>query len=264
MDLRGREGEDLLQPLIADAHGSAASVDRALEYYRTREWSLVGWQENGHVVAIAGLQRDGKEGDVVLRSLAVASDRRCRGIARSLIDGITDILNCQNLVAEADTDGAEFCGRVGFTIRPAELTDGRPRFHCVRPIQVALADPGVTHALTLAEVEDAIRQSWSRDTSDDPEEWSEQNPARGQCAPTALLVRDLLGGEILTANVIREGERIERHAWNRLPSGLTIDLSRSQYGNGERFEQPSAGELLSANRSRYELLAQRVRRLLGQ
>jgi N-acetylglutamate synthase-like GNAT family acetyltransferase len=264
VDLRGRQDEDLLRPLIADAHDSAASAERALERYRTLEWSLVGWQEDGRVVAVAGLQRDGEGADVVLGSIAVAYDHRRRGIGRSFIDGITDFLNCQNLIAETDADGADFCERVGFTVRPAQPKDGRPRFRCVRPIPVAPADRGVTNAFTLVELEDAIRQSWSRETSDDPEEWSEQNPARGQCAPTALLVRELLGGEILTANVIRGGERIERHAWNRLPSGLSIDLSRSQYRNGERFEQPSVGQPLATNNARSELLAQRVRTLLRQ
>lgn len=212
VDLRGREDEDLLRPLIADAHGSAASAERALEHFRTLEWSLVGWLEDGRVVAVAGLQRDGEGGDVVLRSVAVASDHRRRGIGRSFIYGITDFLNCRNVVAETDADGADFCARVGFTVRPAQPKDGRLRFHCIRPIPVAPVDHNVTHAFTLVDLEDAIRQSWSRETSDDPEEWSRQNPARGQCAPTALLVRELLGGEILTANVIRDGERIERHA----------------------------------------------------
>jgi hypothetical protein len=64
----------------------------------------------------------------------------------------------------------------------------------------------------LSELESAIRKSWGRDTSDDPDEWSESNPARGQCAVTAMLVRELLGGEILIANVLRHGRRVERHA----------------------------------------------------
>jgi hypothetical protein len=32
---------------------------------------------------------------------------------------------------------------------------------------------------TLAELEQAIRASWSLDTSDDPDEWSPENAARG-------------------------------------------------------------------------------------
>ena len=51
---------------------------------------------------------------------------------------------------------------------------------------------------------------------------------------TALVVRELLGGEILIATVIPpEGESSERHAWNRLPSGEEVDLTREQFRAGE-------------------------------
>jgi len=53
VDPRGRQDEDLLRTLLADAHGSASSVEGAVECYRTREWSLVGSQEDGRVIAFA-------------------------------------------------------------------------------------------------------------------------------------------------------------------------------------------------------------------
>jgi hypothetical protein len=96
-------------------------------------------------------------------------------------------------------------------------------------------------------------------TSDDPDEWSEENPARGQCGVTALVVQELLGGEILVANVLRDGVRVDRHAWNRLGSGLTLDLRRSQFRRGEELEEPRAGEPILADPGRYGLLAERVR-----
>jgi len=226
VDLRGRQDEDLVQTLLAMPMGLSLR-------FRAR-WSpsdagvvtsrLAGRRPIG---CLAGPQRDSESGDVVLRAVGVASDRRRRGVGRSLIHGIADFVTCQNLVAEADGDGARFCGRVGFTIRPAEAKDGRPRFRWVRPIPVAPADADVTQAFTFAEVQDPIRQCWSRETSDDSDDWSEQNPARGPCASTALLVRELRRGEILTANVILDGEGIEHHVWNRLPSGVSIDLSRA-------------------------------------
>ena len=43
----------------------------------------------------------------------------------------------------------------------------------------------------LAAVERALRASWTRDTSDDPDNWSETNRALGQCAVSALVVRAL-------------------------------------------------------------------------
>jgi hypothetical protein len=91
---------------------------------------------------------------------------------------------------------------------------------------------------TLAQLEQAIRESWSLDTSDDRDEWSSANPARGQCDITALVVHDFLGGELLGADVYRDGERIEGHMWNRLPSGVEVDLTREQFKRGEVLGDP--------------------------
>jgi hypothetical protein len=42
----------------------------------------------------------------------------------------------------------------------------------------------------------AIKASWTRDTSYEPDRWSDDNPAWGQCAVTALVLQDYLGGEL--------------------------------------------------------------------
>ena len=128
-------------------------------------------------------------------------------------------------------------------------------------LEEAAGSPASVHAATLQETEAAIRAAWGRETSDDPDEWSEENPARGQCAVTALLVRELLGGEILVANVLRDGRRVERHAWNRLLSGLTLDLTREQFVRGERFGEPAVEEpiLTQRNPERFATLRARVR-----
>ena len=128
-------------------------------------------------------------------------------------------------------------------------------------LEEAAGSPASVRAATLQETEAAIRAAWGRETSDDPDEWSEENPARGQCAVTALLVRELLGVEILVANVLRDGRRVERHAWNRLLSGLTLDLTREQFVRGERFGEPAAEEpkLTQRNPERFATLRTRVR-----
>ena len=92
--------------------------------------------------------------------------------------------------------------------------------------------------MTLEHLEQAIRESWSLDTSDDPDEWSLENPSRGQCDITSLVVHDLVGGELLGADVFLAGERIEGHMWNRLPSGIEIDLTRDQFKRGEVLGEP--------------------------
>jgi hypothetical protein len=74
-------------------------------------------------------------------------------------------------------------------------------------------------------------------------------------------VRELLGGDILVANVVLDGRRTERHAWNLLPSGLTVDLTRDQFKNGEQLTTPGVEEpILSLQHpERLDLLRSRVR-----
>jgi hypothetical protein len=52
------------------------------------------------------------------------------------------------------------------------------------------------------------------------------------------VVHDFLGGELLGADVYRDGERIEGHMWNRLPSGVEVDLTREQFRRGEVLGDP--------------------------
>jgi GNAT superfamily N-acetyltransferase len=259
--LRGREDEPGMRALLADAHGSPDCVEAAVGRYRAGDWILVGWEEAAGVVACAGVERDGSE--IVLHSVGVSAERRGRGVGRALVDALADVATASRLVAETDDDAVGFYRSCGFAVEPAAPRDGRARFRCTRPVEARAAPAAAVRALTLGEVEAAIRASWGRDTSDDPDEWSEENPARGQCAVTALLVRELLGGEILVAGVLREGRRVDRHAWNRLDSGVTLDLTRSQFRRGERLEEPRVEEPRLVDRARYELLARRVRDRLG-
>ena len=121
-------------------------------------------------------------------------------------------------------------------------------------------DPVASAAVTLVDLEAAIRASWSRETSADPDEWTVDNPSRGQCDATAVVLRSYLGGEILVADILCDGRRVERHAWNRLPSGLTLDLTRGQLRSDQGLGAPSVQEpmLLGNSRERHALLAERV------
>lgn len=91
---------------------------------------------------------------------------------------------------------------------------------------------------TLRELEKAIRDSWSLDTADADNEWTPDNPSCGQCDITSLVVHDLLGGELLAADVYLDGRRVEAHMWNRLPSGIEVDLTREQFRRGEVIGRP--------------------------
>ena len=115
-----------------------------------------------------------------------------------------------------------------------------------------------------ANIERALRSCWGRDTSDDPDEWARDNPTRGQCGVTALVIRELLGGEILMADVLGSHLQGERHAWNRLPSGEEVDLTRDQFRAGETLGPASVQEpyVITDGVDRGALLSARVRELL--
>lgn len=125
---------------------------------------------------------------------------------------------------------------------------------------------------TLAQLEQAIRESWSFDIADEDDDWSPDNPSCGQCDITSLVVHDLLGGELLAADVYLDGERIMAHMWNRLPSGIEVDLTREQFKRGEvvgePVERPRPAKIDPSHPrfhryEKYLILSQRVRSRLG-
>ncbi|SDD28136.1 YunG family protein [Actinokineospora iranica] len=119
---------------------------------------------------------------------------------------------------------------------------------------------------TLAAIEAAIRAGWGRDTCD-PDDLADgrpNNPARGQCGPTALVLHDLIGGDLVLAEV-RAGDglgcRVGYHWWNRV-GVVEVDLTREQFavdevvGPGEVVARPPGPP--KRCREQYELLRARV------
>lgn len=91
-----------------------------------------------------------------------------------------------------------------------------------------------------AQLKSAVRASWCVWTADpcDQPSWSSSNPAWGQCASTALIVQDMLGGQLLIADVQHhDGSRQGVHYCNRLPDGSDLDLTREQFINGEIIDK---------------------------
>ncbi len=121
--------------------------------------------------------------------------------------------------------------------------------------------------VSLADLETAIRASWGPDTCFSPELWDPQLPERAQCGTTALVVQDLLGGDLLEAKVYRDGEHVEHHYWTRLPSGLDVDLTGAQFGDGEVVDEPVARgrnkPMQPRHEAQYVALAARVKERLG-
>jgi hypothetical protein len=93
----------------------------------------------------------------------------------------------------------------------------------------------------LDAVTSAIRASWSKDTCDpvDVDGWSSDNPSRGQCGSTALVLGDIFGGELLLAEVhFSDGSLQGYHYWNRLPDGEEVDLTGTQFLEDEIVQPP--------------------------
>jgi hypothetical protein len=86
-------------------------------------------------------------------------------------------------------------------------------------------------ALALIDIERAIRRSWGDDTAFAKVHYLARvrdRPSRGQCGATSLVVQDLFGGELLIADLVTNGVKDGVHYWNRLSSGLELDLTRDQ------------------------------------
>ncbi|MGY0491991.1 YunG family protein [Streptomyces sp. WG-D5] len=94
-----------------------------------------------------------------------------------------------------------------------------------------------TKIWSLLDLDAALRSAWSADTTspDGAHRWSPKNPAWGQCDITALVVNDLFGGDLMCGEVyLTDGTQEGYHWWNRLPSGIELDLTREQFRLGER------------------------------
>ncbi|HEY0868815.1 MAG TPA: hypothetical protein VGD55_00305 [Acidothermaceae bacterium] len=95
--------------------------------------------------------------------------------------------------------------------------------------------------IALREVEAAVRDAWAADTCDpvDVADWSPDNPARGQCGSTALVLHDLLGGVLLLAEVRNaDGSLQGYHYWNRLADDIEVDLTGEQFHTSEAVREP--------------------------
>ncbi|MEO0714602.1 MAG: hypothetical protein AAFY37_11880, partial [Pseudomonadota bacterium] len=83
-------------------------------------------------------------------------------------------------------------------------------------------------------VRSALEKAWSLDTA---QQWSQENPANGQCNVTSAVIHDLFGGEVLRT-------RIETiwHYYNQM-DGKRCDLTDSQFTRpGARFAAPNPYE----------------------
>ena len=123
----------------------------------------------------------------------------------------------------------------------------------------------------LLGLDQAFRASWAADTCS-PDDlarrgWHPGNPVLGHCDITALIVNDIFGGDLMVGEIHSAGERECFHWWNRLPSGVELDLTREQLQDGQtvtaaRVVQRPPGPLRRRHEE-YLLLRERVAKHLG-
>lgn len=123
--------------------------------------------------------------------------------------------------------------------------------------------------IDLIRLQSALRLSWGADTVVDWErdKWTKVLPSFGQCAVTALVVQDFFGGKL-----VKDPEN--DHYWNIFDDGTECDLSREQFAYNISLltkEERTREDTLTSERSikartldRYNILRERVRRLLGK
>jgi hypothetical protein len=108
-----------------------------------------------------------------------------------------------------------------------------------------------------------LKKAWCRETAHPSyqKDWTENNPAYGQCLVTALVMQDIVGGEIYECKV-----KNKRHYFNVLEEGTLWDLTKSQFTKNDNekivytnIRPRTRVSLLKSKsvRERYELLKSR-------
>ena len=101
-------------------------------------------------------------------------------------------------------------------------------------------------------IKKALLKSWSMKSSS---KWQEHNPANGQCGVTALVINDLLGGEIKKTKLPNGW-----HFYNVI-NGIRYDFTDSQFKEAiEYMDQASNWQeaFNDTNESQYSYLKQQV------
>jgi hypothetical protein len=105
----------------------------------------------------------------------------------------------------------------------------------------AQCEAGDMITCNLLAIDEALRLSWAPDTCspDDLDRcgWQPDNPAWGHCDITALIVNDIFGGDLVVGKVYHLEKQQGFHWWNRLPSGVELDLTREQFQQGQTITE---------------------------
>ncbi|REB76097.1 YunG family protein [Bacillus sp. 522_BSPC] len=108
------------------------------------------------------------------------------------------------------------------------------------------------NTIQIKEIKKALLKSWSLESSS---KWSLNNPAKGQCGVTALVVNDLLGGEIKKTK-LPEGW----HFYNFI-NKKRCDLTATQFKEDILYEDILSNReeaFTDTNEKQYNYLKQKV------
>ncbi|WP_280447104.1 YunG family protein [Nocardia brasiliensis] len=122
-------------------------------------------------------------------------------------------------------------------------------------------------SVTIEILHTVLQAAWSADTSA-ASDWTTSNCSKGQCAVTACVVQDYLGGEILHATATLPSGDLVSHYFN-VVDGDVVDFTRRQFPSGTRFSEPAPKTKglpttrdyclsYDSTQQRYELLRSRV------
>ena len=129
--------------------------------------------------------------------------------------------------------------------------------------------------MDIKQLEAILEESWTKETSEDPENWTKENPAYGQCAVTALVVHDYFGGRLLWAPAKLPDGREIPHYFNETATSEIIDLTKAQFpegtiipeGNDKKKNFPSTRDFVLSHPltvQRYNCLKEKIQGTLSQ
>lgn len=122
----------------------------------------------------------------------------------------------------------------------------------------------------LDRLQAALETSWCAATSRNPDKWTPENPAYGQCFVSALVVNDYLGGALMKCKVGKTSHYYNVTGENSVGVDTTIAQFRGKrrgITDHKRRERTERYRLDGKNISpesavRYALLAHKVSRLM--
>ena len=161
---------------------------------------------------------------------------------------------------------AAFCDRyVADSVHVSRSSEGNRESAPVAPTSVPYGNMLSMQTLNLSDIEAAVRASWGSDTSFATEEYmalGKEKPSRGQCGTTALVIQELLGGDLMIADVEHEGGVSGAHYWNITSGGIELDLTRDQFTSTETLVNPrrvtAQRNASTAGEQPFQLLKKRV------